>query len=201
MENQSSKEQKANDFTNVKDIKDIFLYTKDNFIMCYLQVYPLNIDLMTKEDLKAKTEHFTSTFKDDRKKFVYFTLPREIDLDQYKNELKEIYNDEMANPGRKRILREMILECVELSSNEENYEHQHFIKIWGKIGLHKEDTERELKERIEEFKTRYLMNEITVEIIKGQKILKMCNLFSNAIQAPYEMLGQGSFYETPICLL
>ena len=78
----------ANEFTNVRDIKDIFLYTKDNYIMAYLQVFPFNLDLLPLQEQASLTRKLAASFEGDRKDFVYFTYPREIDLDDYKNNLK-----------------------------------------------------------------------------------------------------------------
>lgn len=60
----------ANEFTNVKDVRDCFLYTKDGYIMTYLRIYPINISLMSLEEKKAKTQVLTASFENDRKDFV-----------------------------------------------------------------------------------------------------------------------------------
>ena len=45
----------CNDIINVKDIRNNFLYTKDNKIMCYIKIEPLNLDLLSnKEKLLEK---------------------------------------------------------------------------------------------------------------------------------------------------
>ncbi len=38
-----SKKQTANEFTNIKDIRDYFLYTNDGYIMSYIQVFDFNM--------------------------------------------------------------------------------------------------------------------------------------------------------------
>ena len=190
----------ANEFTNFQDVKGMFLYTKDGYLMSYLHIPFLNIDLMSKEEKTQRTQRMAASFDGDRKDFVYFTFPREIDLDLYKQQLKKRYNDEMASTGRKHILQEMILESIELATNGENYEHQHFVKLWKKIGVDKGEAENELRNRTEEFKARYRENGIPAEIIKDQEILKMCTLFSNAMQAPYETIDQASLIESTLKL-
>ena len=82
--------QTANEFVNVKDIKRKFLYTKDGYVMVYLRIYPYNLDLLSQEERRAKAAALAASFDGDRKDFVYFTFPREIDLDKYKNTLKNI---------------------------------------------------------------------------------------------------------------
>lgn len=188
----------ANELTNVKDVKDIFLYTKDGYVMTYLQISSYNIDLMSKEEKRQKTLRMAASFDGDRKDFVYFTFPREIDLDLYKQDLKKRYSDEFTSPGRKHILQELILESIELATNGENYEHQHFIKLWKKIGVDRGEAETDIRNRTEEFKSRYQESGIQAEILRDQTILKMCTLFSNAMQAPYETIDQNSLYESTL---
>lgn len=192
--------QTANEFTNVKDIKNSILYTKDNYILKYLRIFSYNIDLLSVVEKKSKTNILSKSFEGDRKDWVYVTYPREIDLDIYKNDLKDKYNQELNSLGRKRILKEMILEARELSSSGENYEHQHFIKIWKYLGEHKEDSENALIIRMEEFKARYESIGIHTEILNDQEIIKMCNLFGNALQAPYINVGKNTIYD-PITVI
>ncbi len=177
----------ANEFTNVRDIKDIFLYTKDNYIMAYLQVFPFNLDLLPLQEQASLTRKLAASFEGDRKDFAYFTYPREIDLDDYKNNLKNRHVEELTNVGRRHLLTIMLQQAATLATNGENYEHQHFLKIWRMIGSDKKECEREVRTRITEFYQRYSDCGIKVEILKADAILKMCNLFGNAVMAPFEV--------------
>lgn len=177
----------ANEFTNVRDIKDIFLYTKDNYIMAYLQVYPFNLDLLPRPEQAALTRKLAASFEGDRKDFVYFTYPREIDLDDYKNNLKNRHVEELTNVGRRHLLTIMLQQAATLATNGENYEHQHFLKIWRQQGSDRKDCEREVRTRITEFYQRYTDCQIKVEILQADAILKMCNLFGNAVMAPFDV--------------
>lgn len=185
----------ANEFTNVKDIKGTVLYTKDNYILSYLRIFFYNIDLLSLVEKKSKTAILSSSFEGDRKDFAYVTYPREIDLDTYIGSLKKYYNEELNNLGRKHLLKEMILEASELASSGENYEHQHFIKLWRFAGTDKDEAESALNVRVEEFKSRYSSVGIHVEILKEHEIIKMCNLFGNALQAPYVTVGKNTIYD------
>lgn len=185
----------ANEFANVKDIKDIFLYTKDQFVIVYLRIHFYNIDLLSDSEKRSKSKVLVASFEGDRKDFAYITYPREIDLDAYKNNLKSKYSEEIINIGRKHLLQELIIEATEIASNGENYEHQHFIKLWKFVGSDKKESLNELKTRAEEFKVRYEMIGIPVDIIKEKEILKMCNLFGNSHQAPYINVGDNTIYD------
>ena len=48
----------ANEFTGVKDIRGCFLYRTDGYIMSYLRVYFLNLDLLSEADRpRQKSSH------------------------------------------------------------------------------------------------------------------------------------------------
>lgn len=191
-----SRDKTANEFTNVKDIKKIYLYSKDGYIFSYLRIHFLNLDLLPTEEKKSKAAALAASFESDRKDFVYTAYPREIDLDKYKNEIKQRYREEDHNLGKKHILQEMLLEATDLATNGENYEHQHFIKIWKKVSTNKQDAEVEVKNRIEEMKSRYTNIGITAEILQAQDIIKMCNLYGNGLQASYEVTNNNFVYES-----
>ena len=197
MKTTNKQEMTANELVNVKDIKGSFLYTKDGYVFGYLQIYPYNLDLVSMEERRAKTNAQSMSFDGDRKDFVYQTFPREIDLDRYKDHLKRQYQSEIESVGRRRLLAEMLLEAIALSSSGENYEHQHYIKLWKKVGSQAGDAEGELKERLEEFRERYGMIGIHAEILGYEQIIKLCNLFGNSGQISNEIVDDNPYY-TPL---
>lgn len=195
-----SKEQSLNELVNVKDIKKHYLYTKDGYVFGYIQIFPFNLDLVPEEEKAAKINAMARSFDGDRKDWVYQSFPREIDLDSYKDFLKQKYQSELENIGKRRLLAEMILEAVELSTSGENYEHQHYLKIWKKLGTNASDSIQRLKERMEEFKARYEMVGIRAEILNYEQIIKLCNLYGNSTMISYEHVSDNSIY-TPITQL
>lgn len=185
----------ANEFTGVKDIRGCFLYRTDGYIMSYLRVYFLNLDLLSEADRHAKTEVLTRSFESENKNFVYEAYPREIDLDKYKNELKDRYKEELNHIGKRHILTIMLNEAIELASNGENFEHVHFIKLWTSPGRNRLDSEKELKDRLSDFQKRYAAVGVRTEILGEQEIIKMCALYGNAVQAVYDVPVNNLIYE------
>lgn len=191
----------ANQFVNVSDIKGNFLYTKDNMIFGYLRIYPFNKDLLSKEELRAKTQILTSSFESDRKNFSYFAMQREIDLDGQKKDLENKYRSELASVGTRHLLKIMIDELTVLSTSGQNYEHQHYIKLWAPYtSSNRPEVEAELKIRLQDFKNRYESVGIATEILSQQDIIKVCSLFASAAQAPFLQLGKNSRYEPMVRL-
>ena len=117
----------ANEFTGVKDIRGCFLYRTDGYIMSYLRVYFLNLDLLSEADRHDKTEVLTRSFESEKKNFVYEAYPREIDLDKYKNELKDRYKEELNHIGKRHILTIMLNEAIELAKDFSDQKSARFI--------------------------------------------------------------------------
>ena len=180
------------DFIDAKDVKGMFLYRKDGYVLGYLRVYFFNLNLKSKAEKRGITEILTSSFKDDRKDFDYFTLPREIDLDKYKDLLKSMHGN-TADLGKRHILAKMMLEGARLSMSGKNFEHQHFIRIWGKDKI-QDRAEEEVRERIKDFRNRYASVDIVTHILDEQDIIKLCNLFGNSLQASVEMADNDRLY-------
>lgn len=191
----TDKEITLNEFTNVKEIRKNFLYTKNGYLMTYLRVHSLNISLMSLEEKKGRTASLAASFASDRKDFAYFSFPREIDLDNYKQYIKGKYQEEMNDIGKRHLLAGMLLEANDLATSGENFEHQHFIKLWQSVGKDVSKSEQELWKRTEEFKSRYESAGIPTEILAEQEIIKMCNLFGNSLQAPYDNRDYNLIYE------
>lgn len=177
----------ANQFTNVRDIKENFLFTKNGYLMAYIKVHRYNIDLLKYEERKGKSDMLAASFDGDRRDFAYVSYPREIDIDDHKKEVKERYEQE-KNIGYRNILEIVAENYNYLSTSGENYSHQHFIKIWSYIGKRElREVKIELLQRAKSFIDRYAAVETKAEVLSAGEIIKLCNLFGNAAQAPFEV--------------
>lgn len=190
----------ANDWVNVKDIKGNIIYTKNNYLIGFLKLSFVNIALMDLMELEAKTKNMVATWNGDRKDFVYMSLPRELDLDKYKNFLKEKHTNEIEHLGRRRILSMLIIEGTKLSTSGENYEHLQYVKLWEPIENNIKRAEETLRERLSDYKSRFQLSGSEVEILGEIELTKLCNLFANSNQASYEIVDKNLAY-TPITLV
>lgn len=191
---EKKQEQLANELTNVKDVRKGILYSRDGYIYMYIHIGFINIDLLPREEKKAKCKNISAAYDGDKKDFAYMTYPREIDLDQYKNDLKNRYTQEMGNIGRKHILRELLMEATDLATSGENYEHQHYLKCWMALA-DSSDAESELRQRMNDWKARYQMIGVPAEILDDKEILKMCNLYGNGIQASFDSISADTLWD------
>ena len=174
----------TSDFVDAADVKGMFLYRKDGIILTYLRVHFYNLDLLEMEAKRGKADTLTAEFKEDGKDFTYFSLPREIDLDRYKQNLKSRYRDAQVM-GKRHIVSILMEECADLTTSGENFEHQHYIRIWKDGRADKSNAELVLKERITDFHNMYANVGIKTTILGETEIVKLCNLFGNSLQAPF----------------
>lgn len=174
------------DFVDVADVKGIYLYRKDGYIITYLRLYFFNLELINTMERKALTDNLTAQFRSDGKDFTYSSLPRELDMDKYKQLLKEKYQNQ-RDLGKRRLLNIMMNQSLRLIMSGENYEHQHFVRIWelGTLSTRK-SVEEKLGERIKEFEIRYKSVGIDCEILQEPDIVKLCNLYGNGLHAGSE---------------
>ena len=184
VEELSKERQTANSLVEVADIENCFLYRKDDYILGYLRIGSINLELLSAEELQILTQKLSMSFEGDRDNFDYFTLPSQVNLDPNKDFIKEIRQG-TDDIGKRKGLTLMMQEMTRLSTSGENFEHQHIVKIWKKIGSNIKDTEKDLRNRLSDFRERYL---------KDKEIIKLCNLFGNPLQAPYT--GEVSKFES-----
>ncbi|MBA4688624.1 MAG: hypothetical protein H2184_15845 [Candidatus Galacturonibacter soehngenii] len=188
----AKKIESSNEFTEVEDIKNDFLYTTYGYVLCYVSIGIMNINLLSDEERATLNRSLTASYKEDKKDFMYCCFPREVNLDKYKEHLSELYRD--SDIGRRHILAEAILDANEKSTNGENFEHQHFIKIWRKKDRDIRDTERSLNDRAMDFIDRYQSINIAATRLDTVEIIKLCNLFGNSSIAPFMNIDQNTIY-------
>ena len=184
-----AKEEKISveEFTFVKDIKENFIYTRDNFLICHIRVQKIIIDLLKTEEKKAKSDNLASAYEGDKNDFVYVSYPREIDLDKHKQDIKDLYEKE-KNMGRRELPEIELGEYNHLSTSGQNYEHQHYIKVWKYIGNREpREVKVEFMQRVRSIVQRYDALGAKPKILNTGETIKLCNLYGNPGQAPFDV--------------
>lgn len=174
------------------------MYTKNNYIFCYLRVYPFNLDLLSAEECRALTNRIAAQFDGDRKNFMYESYPRELDLDDYKNYLKQKRMESLEHLGRKNIIDILLRQAMTLSNNRENFEHQHFFKLWSEATGKSAVVEEELRERVLNLKNIYTEAQIRSEVMGEREIIKLCNLYGNRRSANFDVSESKFQPEIPV---
>ena len=189
----------ANELTNVKDIKNNLIYTKDNYIISYLKLATINIDLLSKLEKEAKCEVLTAEFKGENKPFSILVIPRTIDMENYISDLNNRYDEELHNVTRRKILSEMIREATEKVLDNNNYEHQFYIQLWEKYDTSNlEYAEKILHERMNDIKNRYESIAVNTTELDNVELIRLCNLFANSSRAMFYSINEAEMYYIPI---
>lgn len=70
----------AQQFINVKDIKDKILYSKDNHIFCYIKIHPVSIDLLSDNEKMNLCKNLAAELSGERKPYKFFAISRPVDI-------------------------------------------------------------------------------------------------------------------------
>lgn len=172
----------ANEFVNIKDIKNDIVYTKDNRLFVYLKIQPISLELLSRKEQKARGKQFSSEFSAIKRKYRLFSISRPVDVSFMLDNLKRLQN-ETTNRKRKEVIKNKIMEVNKFALSGEILEHQFFMILWLD---YKKDAERELLKQSNEIMARFKACEMEVSLCKKGEIIKLLNLFANPTYAHLE---------------
>jgi len=66
----------AQEFVNVKDIHDRFLYTRDGQIIAYIKIHPISIDLFSDSEKEQISKVLTAELSSVQKPFKFLAVSR-----------------------------------------------------------------------------------------------------------------------------
>lgn len=177
------KEQKtANDFVNVKDIKDRFLYTSDGQIVMYIKINPISIDLLSEREKKQLCKTLTAELSSEQKPFKFLAVSRPVDISPLINEYTQIISN-TSDQKQKDLLRNEMLVMSNYALSGDVVERQFYIMLWEK---YEDGIERDMTRRCYEFVSKFESGNIRCEILKEQDIVRLCNLVNNPAYANVE---------------
>ena len=70
----------ANEFVNVRDVQGKFLYTRDGFVLAYLRIMPVSIDLFSKSEKKQIVRRLTANMSAIQYPFQLLAVSRPVDI-------------------------------------------------------------------------------------------------------------------------
>lgn len=178
---QDTKQQKtAQDFVNVKDMKDIFLYTTENDVISYIKVQPIEKDLLSMTEKRLLTRRLTDEFSDLDREFKFLAVSRAVDI----TPLVIDYSDRMkvsSDPIQKDILRNEMNFISGCSLSGEVVQREFYYILWEREG-----DEDDLRKAANEFKEKLQACGLKSEIIKKSDMIRLCNLVNNPSFATIE---------------
>ena len=169
------KKQTAQDFVNVKDIKDKFLYTRDGKIISYIQINPIDINLLSKREKQSLASTLTAELTFERKTFKFIAVSRPVDISPLLNEYQNIISTS-KDIKQKELLRHEMYSVSNFALSGEVVERQFHIMIWEE---YEEGIERDLLKRAMDFVSKLESSSIKCSILNQSKIVRLCNLINN----------------------
>lgn len=186
------KKQTAQDFVNVKDIKDKFLYTRDGKIISYIQINPIDINLLSKREKQSLARTLTAELTSERKTFKFIAVSRPVDISPLLNEYQNIISTS-KDIKQKELLRHEMYSVSNFALSGEVVERQFHIIIWEE---YEEGIERDLLKRAMDFVSKLESSGIKCSILNQSKIVRLCNLINNPAYVNLE--GTSFEVEMPV---
>lgn len=171
----SVEQQTANDFVNVKDIKDKYLYTRDGYIVMYIKIDPISIELLSEQEKKQLCKSLTAELSSEQKPFKFLAVSRPVDISPLINEYTRILGT-TSDRKQKDLLRNEMLVMSNYALSGEVVERQFYIMLWEQ---YENSVERDISKRCYEFVSKFESSNIRCEILKQNDIVKLCNLINN----------------------
>ena len=172
---ESLEQKTANEFVNVKDIRDRYLYTRDGYIIMYIKINPISIDLLSEREKKLLCKTLTAELSSEQNPYKFLAVSRPVDITPLINEYTEIIAN-TSDQKQKDLLRNEMLVMSNYALSGDVVERQFYIMLWEK---YEEDIERDLLKRCYEFQSEVESGNIYCEILKQQDIVRLCNLINN----------------------
>lgn len=165
------KRKSCNDEINIIDIKNNFIYTKDNYIIMALKIYAINMQLFSRRELNLKVKEVTNELANDLKELKFITVSRPVDVAGLVENLRDLLS-ETETQKQKNLLKQNIKETVRLTVTGDIVERQNFITIFEK---NSDVAEKELQKRAMDLVNKFNNCGIRVEILGEQELIQLCN--------------------------
>ena len=166
--------QTAQQFINVKDIRDKYLYTRGGMVFIYLRIHAISIDLYSKSEKNVLIKTLTAELSDIQYQFKFMALSRPVDISPLITEMSEMLKE--AEDKRKELLRQEILQMGGFALSGEIVERQFYIALWEK---QEEGIERDLLKRASLLCEKFATGGVTCNILTEKEIVRLINLVNN----------------------
>ena len=174
-------QQTANEFINVKDIRNEFLYTIDGYIMCYVKINPISIDLYSKNEKRTFMKQLTAELSAVQQAFKFIAVSQPVDISDLVTELSCLMSG--AEQIQKELLKQELAVMNTYTSSGEVVQRQFYICVYEK---YIEDCERNILSKAKEFSVMFGTVGVNCEIIREDEIIKLIGLINNPAYAHLE---------------
>lgn len=172
---QQKKEVSSNEEVNILDVRNNFIYTRDNQVIGILKINSINIQLFSDKELEQKVQEMTTELSSVDTEFKLFSISRPVDVTGLVDELRERLNN-TDNIKIKMLLKKNIAETIKLTLTGEVVERQNFMILFENYN---ETAEKDLQKRQMDIVSKYENCDIKVEILDESSLIQLCNSFLN----------------------
>lgn len=166
--------QTAQQFVNVRDIQSHFLYTMDGWMLCYLRIFPISLDLLSLTEKRLLIRKLTAELSSIRFPFKFLAVSRPVDISPLINDLSSLLPT--ADPTQKEVLRQEVLEMNTLALSGEVVERQFYLALWQRQDA---GGERDLLDKAKRLAQHFEDAQVQAHLLKQQEIVRLCNLVNN----------------------
>jgi len=172
----NKKEISLNEFLNIKDIPKgkKYLYTFSNEVLLFIRVNPINIELLSEEELEAKMDLMSIEFANEQYPYKILVIPRTVDISEYIHEQGALKNKCEDSISRK-IIEDRIKFTTNLVADKDIIENEFYIMIWEKDS---ENVETELNKRATNWVNKLKNCDLVSEILEEKEIILLVKSFT-----------------------
>lgn len=178
---QGNSQKTVQEFMNVVDIDNSFIYTKDNYLIGFLQISGRKTDLLSIREKAALTQQMTAEVSTISSPWQILAVSQPEDNSSLIYQYQEMMDT--PNPIRKKLLREAVRHQNELLLSGENMERQFYLKLWE---YRREGAEKDLMEKLHQFAKCFDISGYSCEIVDREEAIRLCNLVHNPASVLYE---------------
>lgn len=164
----------AQEFINVRDVKDKYLYTKDGMVLTFLRVHSISIDLYSKSEKHSLIRQLTTELSDIQYPFKFMAVSRPVDISPLIADMQSMLKD--AGDKQKELLRQEILQMSGYALSGEIVERQFYISLWEKF---EDGVEKDLFKRASLLAEKFSGNGIGCDVLMEKEIIRLLNLVNN----------------------
>ena len=182
----------AQEFINIKDINDKYLYTNEGNIMMYLRIDSISIDLYSKSEKEVLMKSLTAELSEIQYPFKFIAVSRPVDISPIISNMQEMIK--FSNDSQKELLKKEIIEMNNFAMSGDIVERQFYLVIWQK---YQEGIEKEMYRKAMLLSEKFTINNIGCEILNQREIMRFINLINN----PYYAHLEDTDYEKNIPII
>lgn len=169
-----NKNKSLNEFLNIKNIDENFLYTLDNKVITFIKVYPINTELFSEEELENKMDSMSVEFSNEQYAYSIFVIPRKVDISEYvkeQEELKKNIQDEISI----KIVEKRIIATHELVADKNIIENEFYLYIWEEDS---DNVKERILKRANNWRKRFKDCGFETEILEKTQIILLAKSFT-----------------------